>query len=537
MNNSGSQTEELRKQLRKFRIQEILQMKEMDREAYQLREWLLQGLDKDYNVVDFDIVEAIISQLEIYPITKEALETTLLGKHINLLQKKLKASDIGLASRAESLVKKWRDLLEADNDNSGTTIQEMEPHLEFHETFHFLAVDDQKAADQIRDRLLQGLDKDYNVVDMDIVAEVISRLEIYSITKKALVATRLGKHINELRRKTNDKDLASRAKNLVQKWQDLLKADNGNSGTTTPISTVGQVKDVKSSTQIKATKRKFQEMEAHQEFHETLQQLVDDLVCQLCRGYPKPEDLRWYKCSDQHHICQSCIESKEMEKCSCQANIVKKVDKTTETLLKMKNLKFKCRHCSDFFLREDINVHESGCHHRLVPCLFADYDGPYKCEEKFRFDEILELFQSMHHPLKIHIARNGVTYFSKISNYSKATLIQLKIRFIPKKIEVFGKCFIATACERNGVFYEWIRLLGSPSEAKNYKFSLEYKGPERTHVFMGNVASIDEKLDSIITSGKCSSIGFETFVHQFIVETPSGQRITSTITIKKREDS
>lgn len=80
---------------------------------------------------------------------------------------------------------------------------------------------------------------------MGIVVEVISQLEIYSITKEALEATRLGKHINELRRKASDKGLASRAKSLVKKWRELLIADNGNSGTTTPISTVGQVKDVK----------------------------------------------------------------------------------------------------------------------------------------------------------------------------------------------------------------------------------------------------------------------------------------------------
>ena len=37
-------------------------------------------------------------------------------------------------------------------------------------------------------------------------------------------ATRLGKHINELRRKSSDKLLANRAKNLVKKWRSLLSA-------------------------------------------------------------------------------------------------------------------------------------------------------------------------------------------------------------------------------------------------------------------------------------------------------------------------
>ena len=57
-----------------------------------------------------------------------------------------------------------------------------------------------------------------------------------------LKATRLGKHINELRRKASDKGLASRAKSLVKKWRELLVPDN-NSGTTTPISSGPQVRD------------------------------------------------------------------------------------------------------------------------------------------------------------------------------------------------------------------------------------------------------------------------------------------------------
>ena len=74
----------------------------------------------------------------------------------------------------------------------------------------------------IRDRLLQGLDQEYNVVYIDIVTEVISKLESCVITKDALKATRLGKHINQLRRKTNDRELALRAWNLIKKWQEFL---------------------------------------------------------------------------------------------------------------------------------------------------------------------------------------------------------------------------------------------------------------------------------------------------------------------------
>jgi hypothetical protein len=74
----------------------------------------------------------------------------------------------------------------------------------------------------IREKLFKGIDSDYNVVDIGIVSEVIQELENYNITKEALEATRLGKHINEVRRKSNDRLLADRAKSLVKKWRSLL---------------------------------------------------------------------------------------------------------------------------------------------------------------------------------------------------------------------------------------------------------------------------------------------------------------------------
>lgn len=74
----------------------------------------------------------------------------------------------------------------------------------------------------IKDKLLSALDQDYNVVDMATVIEVISILEKTSITKDALEKTRIGKFINELRKKTSNEQLARRAKELVKKWRKLL---------------------------------------------------------------------------------------------------------------------------------------------------------------------------------------------------------------------------------------------------------------------------------------------------------------------------
>ncbi|XP_072023657.1 uncharacterized protein [Amphiura filiformis] len=58
-----------------------------------------------------------------------------------------------------------------------------------------------------------------SVVDMGNVVKALSYLEKTPITKEALEATRLGKTVNDIRKKTNDKDLAARCKSLVRQWQ------------------------------------------------------------------------------------------------------------------------------------------------------------------------------------------------------------------------------------------------------------------------------------------------------------------------------
>jgi len=75
----------------------------------------------------------------------------------------------------------------------------------------------------IREKLFTGIDGEYNVTDMDVVFEVIGQLESFQISREELEATRLGKHINELRRKAGEnRTLATRAKNLIKKWKSLL---------------------------------------------------------------------------------------------------------------------------------------------------------------------------------------------------------------------------------------------------------------------------------------------------------------------------
>ena len=84
------------------------------------------------------------------------------------------------------------------------------------------------------------------------------------------------------------------------------------------------------------------------------------------------------------------------------------------------------------------------------------------------------------------------------------------------KIEAFGRVFHTFAETKNGTLFEYVVLLGSPSEAEEFIFNVEYKGPKCTHAFFGEVASAEETFDSIVSSGKCSTINFEVFKTQFM---------------------
>nr|CAH7725371.1 unnamed protein product [Callosobruchus chinensis] len=108
---------------------------------------------------------------------------------------------------------------------------------------------------ELTEKLLRSLDSYYNVIDMPAVVEIISQLEKVAITKELLQTTRLGKFINELRKKTKNEALSKRAKELVKKWRNaVLPESNGQikQSTSPPLVTQEDV----NLNQFKASKKR-----------------------------------------------------------------------------------------------------------------------------------------------------------------------------------------------------------------------------------------------------------------------------------------
>lgn len=77
--------------------------------AHELKARLDKAVDQEGNVLDMETVLEIVTYLEKTVITKEALETTRIGRTINLMRKKTTNED--LSRRAKKLVKKWQTLV------------------------------------------------------------------------------------------------------------------------------------------------------------------------------------------------------------------------------------------------------------------------------------------------------------------------------------------------------------------------------------------------------------------------------------------
>ena len=247
--------------------------------------------------------------------------------------------------------------------------------------------------------------------------------------------------------------------------------------------------------------RLFEFAKMASEFVETL---TEQLKCQICECGPKAGKSRWYKCTAMHQICQDCKEVNHV--CNCKEKICGSVCKVIEALLNVKKMRFTCenhgRGCQESSGEENIIFHQTECIYRLVNC------PRITCESKVPFHEVLDHVRDLKHFHGDEVLVNGsrkriADYISKpVGSYTHSGF-----NLIPKKLEMKDRIFFSTAKLKDRIFYHWIHFVGSPNEAKNYVYTLEYIGNDnRSCSYTGPVTSIDEPSDSLISKGHCHTI-------------------------------
>ena len=168
-------------------------------------------------------------------------------------------------------------------------------------------------------------------------------------------------------------------------------------------------------------------------------------------------------------------------------------------------MRFNCfnqiRGCRENSGEEAMIFHEQECIYRLVKCPKIDCDlrVPFhklsqhmkvNREHVFKQYSILKGNKQMHETLETPPWLDNYTCF-------------------PVVFEFDGRIFYSLIEMRNQTFYHWIQFLGSPNEAKNYAYTLEYYANDafqRTCAYTDQVIPIDETGNSAIESFKCYAI-------------------------------
>ena len=166
-------------------------------------------------------------------------------------------------------------------------------------------------------------------------------------------------------------------------------------------------------------------------------------------------------------------------------------------------MQFKCenltRGCQETKEKEDMIFHQTECVCRLVKCPYLG------CKSEVPFYELLE-----------HMKRNYCTYTTQKATFGKKVkeYHELESPLIPERVEIENTTFFIIVKEKDGAFYHWIQLYGSPQEAKNFSCTLEYFQKESEKIAFSQtleVISIDETADSIIENGKCLGASIKYF--------------------------
>ena len=208
------------------------------------------------------------------------------------------------------------------------------------------------------------------------------------------------------------------------------------------------------------------------------QTFYEQLKCHICEGSLRAGKTHWYRCMQDHMICQDCREVKDEKKCSCTKFIPFKFCKVIEALLNTDKMEFKCenlaRGCQETMEKDDMIFHQTECVYRLVkcPCIICKFEVPFHEllehmeKEKF-FEENRGFFSSIDDARSFLVKKTTFGKKAKEHQYVNGSRL-------PERVEIENKTFFIIGKLKDGSFYHWIYFVGPIHEAKNFSNTVEY---------------------------------------------------------------
>ena len=224
-------------------------------------------------------------------------------------------------------------------------------------------------------------------------------------------------------------------------------------------------------------------------------------------------------------ICPDCEEI-TCETCVCGETICEMTEK-------FMGLKFKS---TNTLSESALEFHEfEECIYRLVPCPLCETAGEFHkiiqhfeshTEEKLPVEKLGSRFamalrrdlEDSHDRPEQHLLMDWIMDYLK-KTFSADSPIHSDTVFRPLvQFNFNNQTFLLAGKMEDKIMYYCVYILGSLNEAKHFRYTLKFFGPNTTNTMEGQVAAIDESDESfqiLSKAGKCFAMPYKTFFSQF----------------------
>jgi len=237
------------------------------------------------------------------------------------------------------------------------------------------------------------------------------------------------------------------------------------------------------------------------------------LECPICTMVPRKMQI--FSCLNGHDICEHCFGSLGREVCpqgDCSYGVpgsVKVRARKLEMMIENAEFELNCRFskagCLVEGLRKDLDEHEGDCSFRTVSCPRLD------CDDKISLRMLDNHLSQQQHKLGPVLRRQDGWNVLKL-NIRLRDLQRLKNGTVGSGLSMVkgfqfedggGKVYVNSTLKDN-MFFSWLTLVCSPSEAKGYLGTIKILHPTPKHYqyeMMCPVTSIDTPPSEVMESG------------------------------------